>query len=75
MGMPDGSRGLAVTGIEPGSPAERAGVRQGDLIVSVDGQAVNSVADLRSALAKDKSNVRLRVRRGDGYLFLAVPTA
>src|SRR5215472_6327935 len=47
MGMPDGSHGLAVMGVEPGSPAERAGIRQGDLIVGIDGQSVNSVADLR----------------------------
>src|SRR5262249_33594362 len=66
LGVPDGTHGLAVMGVQPGSPAERAGVREGDLIVSVDGQSVNSVADLRSALAKDKSSVRLRVRRGDG---------
>jgi S1-C subfamily serine protease len=50
-------------------------VRRGDVIVSVDGQSVDNVSDLRSALAKDKSNARLRIRRGDGYLFLAVPTA
>jgi len=75
LGMPDGSRGLAVMGVESGSPAERAGVREGDLIVGVDGQAVSSVSELRSALEKSKGSARLRIRRGDGYLFLAVPNA
>jgi len=75
LGLPEGSHGVAVAGVESGSPAERAGVRQGDVIVAVDGQAINNVSELRSALAKDKSNVRLRIRRGDGYLFLAVPIA
>jgi S1-C subfamily serine protease len=75
LGLPEGSHGVTVAGVESGSPAERAGVQQGDVIVAVDGQAINNVAELRSALAKDKSNVRLRIRRGDGYLFLAVPIA
>jgi len=74
--LPSGSHGVAVTGVEPGSPAERAGVREGDVIVSVNGQAVNDVGELRSALSKEKAaGTVLRVRRGDGYLFLAVPTA
>jgi serine protease Do len=77
IGLPSGSHGLAVTGVEPGSAAERAGVREGDLIVSVNGQQVNDVSELRSALGKSKKDetTRLRIRRGDGYLFLAVPTA
>ena len=33
--------------VSPGSPAERAGVRGGDFIVAVDGQAVSSNADAR----------------------------
>src|SRR5262249_48553696 len=75
LGLPEGSHGVAVAGVESGSPAERAGVRQGDVIVSVDGQAVSNVSELRSALAKDKSNVRLGMRRGAGSLFLAFPIA
>jgi S1-C subfamily serine protease len=75
LGLPDGSRGLAVAGVEPGSPAERAGVREGDVIVAVNGRAVNDAGELRSALAREKAGTLLRIRRGDGYLFIAVPTA
>ncbi|HEV8117400.1 MAG TPA: Do family serine endopeptidase [Thermoanaerobaculia bacterium] len=74
--LPAGSHGLAVTGVEPGSPAERAGVREGDLIVSVNGQPVHDGGELRSALSKEKdADTLLRIRRGDGYLFLTVPAA
>jgi serine protease Do len=74
--LPAGSHGLAVTGVEPGSSAERAGVREGDLIVSVNGQPVRDAAELRSALLKEKDAATLlRIRRGEGYLFLTVPAA
>jgi S1-C subfamily serine protease len=49
VGLPD-EEGLLVREVEPGSPAERGGVRQGDLVVAAGGHDVRSVADLRDAL-------------------------
>ncbi|NSY41594.1 DegQ family serine endoprotease [Leisingera sp. ANG59] len=46
----DTGTGAVVTQVEPGSPAEEAGLQPGDLIVSVDGQAVAGSADLRSQI-------------------------
>ncbi len=45
MGLPD-SNGALVNSIEPGSAAERGGIEIGDVIVSVNGQAVATSADL-----------------------------
>ena len=39
--------GALVAAVDPGSPAERAGVRRGDVIVGVDGRPVRGPADLR----------------------------
>ncbi len=37
---------LVVSGVAPGGPAEKAGIRRGDLIVAVAGRAVVDLADL-----------------------------
>jgi len=42
---------LLVVTVEPESPAERAGILIGDLIVGINGQTVSGVDSLRSALA------------------------
>jgi Do/DeqQ family serine protease len=41
-------RGALVTQTDPGSPSERAGIKAGDVIVAVDGEAIDSSADLRN---------------------------
>ncbi len=45
------SRGVLVTGIEPGSPAETAGVQRGDLIAELDHERLGSTAQLRNLVA------------------------
>jgi Do/DeqQ family serine protease len=41
------SGGAAVTAVDPGSPGERAGVRRGDVVVSVDGFEPTSAEEFR----------------------------
>jgi tetratricopeptide (TPR) repeat protein len=43
----------------PGSPAEKAGVVAGDLVMGADGQAVKATADLLAAMAAKKPGDRL----------------
>ncbi|MGE0456501.1 MAG: DegQ family serine endoprotease [Vicinamibacteria bacterium] len=70
--LPRGSRGAVVTEVEPGEAAESAGLRQGDVIVSVNGNRVDGVGsfDEQIEALKDEGIARLRVRRGNGYLFV-----
>jgi serine protease DegQ len=44
--------GLIVLDVQSGTPAEQAGIKPGDVIVSVDGQQMNQVEDLIAALHK-----------------------
>jgi serine protease Do len=72
--MPRGVRGVVVMEVEPGSNAEESGLQRGDVVVSVDGRAVESVDGLETELAKAKAVgvARLRVRRAGGQFFSAV---
>ncbi|HJV30496.1 MAG TPA: trypsin-like peptidase domain-containing protein [Gaiellaceae bacterium] len=59
--------GAQVAAVTSGSPADRAGLKQGDLITEVDGEQV-SADDLRRAVAGHKpgDKVELTVRRDGG---------
>jgi serine protease Do len=65
VGLPERD-GLLVRGVEPGSPAEAAGLAEGDLLVAVDGRALTSVDDLYDALdaAAPGGSVEVTVVRG-----------
>lgn len=63
------SAGLVVE--EASGPAERAGIREGDVILSVNGVAVRDADQLRSLSARN-GVVALRIRRGDTTIFVPV---
>ena len=55
-----------------GGAAARAGIQQGDVIVSVNGAPVKDLEQLREAVAKSRNQVALLVRRGDDQIFIPV---
>lgn len=48
--------GVLVVRVAPETPAARAGLRDGDVIVAAEGQAVSDVAELRWALSRPGAN-------------------
>jgi S1-C subfamily serine protease len=54
--------GVEVVEVVSGSPADRAGVREGDLIVEVDGRAVESAADLQRMMVAEVIGIELTAR-------------
>ena len=59
--------------INPGQPAERAGLRRGDVIAAVNGQAMTSTAQFREAIAKHPATaITIGVVRGDVRQDIAV---
>jgi serine protease Do len=60
------AQGVLVTNVAPGSPAERAGLQRGDVILSVRGRTVADPQALYRALTgiKPGESVPLHVHRG-----------
>ena len=56
-----GDTAVRVVEVVPGGPAAAGGLRPGDRIVTLDGQPVRSVDDLRRALARDAVGRNLEV--------------
>jgi serine protease Do len=57
--------GLLVRGVEDGSPADRAGIREGDLIIEAAGTSVPDPDSLNEALATSGLPIELKIVRGD----------
>src|SRR6266571_8266232 len=65
VGLPD-TEGLLISEVAEGSPAARAGLAQGDLIVAATGRPVHTVDDLFDALQAARGTIELNVVRGTG---------
>ena len=58
--------GVLVGSVEDGSPADKAGLKVGDIITAIDGEEIDSSFGLRKALRekKDGDSVRIEALRG-----------
>ncbi len=71
-------KGVIVTEVKPGSPADEAGLREGDVIVKAGAtprtlKSVKSIDDLLDAVRKaGSSGVLLKVVRGDGVIYVVL---
>jgi serine protease Do len=66
--------GVLVAGVEPGSAADKAGVRQGDVILEVNRNKAGSVADVQAEAKKREGGgpLLLLLKRGEASLFAAL---
>jgi serine protease Do len=70
----ESDKGVVVTSVEGGSPAEDAGFQEGDVIRQIERQPVGSVAQFGKLMAKYKGEktVLFLVERGGARLFVTV---
>ncbi len=73
FGAPDGE-GVLVREVNTGSPAEKAGVKSGDVITSLNGERIRSLGDLREKLAgkREEKTVKLGVLRNKSEVSITV---
>jgi S1-C subfamily serine protease len=67
-------RGVLITGVQQSGPAAAAGLRPGDVVVSVAGRAVSTPVQMRNAVAalKPRQVAAIGVQRGGESLELKV---
>jgi serine protease Do len=68
------SKGVVVSNVDDGSPADEAGLRRGDVLVEANQKKLDSLRDYRAALGRVGSgdSLLLLVRRGDSVLYVAL---
>jgi serine protease Do len=73
FGAPDGE-GVLVREVNSGSPAEKAGVKSGDVITSIDGDRIRSLGELREKLSdkRDSKTIKVGVLRNKSPMSLTV---
>jgi serine protease Do len=73
LGLPTASRGAAITDVSAGSPAARAGLQPGDVILDVDRRPVGSADEASRLLAQRGPGAHLlRVHGRSGVRFVSV---
>jgi len=58
----DKPRGALVTSVEKGTPAEKAGIKEGDLIIAFNGKEVRDVQHLRSMVAHEGPGKKVKIK-------------
>uniref|UniRef100_A0A8C6ZWV5 HtrA serine peptidase 2 n=1 Tax=Nothoprocta perdicaria TaxID=30464 RepID=A0A8C6ZWV5_NOTPE len=70
-GFPDVSHGVLIHKVIVGSPAHQAGLKAGDIVLEINGQASRRAEDVYEAV-RTQQNLALLVRRGGDALLLSV---
>ncbi len=76
LSLPNDARGVVIAAVKQGSPADQAGLQQGDVIVGVGNQPVDNpgqaVHDIHAAISGANHAVALRILRNGQPIYVAI---
>ena len=70
--IPSRVQGVIVSDVEPGSPADRAGIEEGDIITAVNRVSVRSMGSFRRAIPKKAKEILLRIYKRGAFTFVVL---
>ena len=68
--LKDGTKGISIDTVEKSSPAAQAGLHQEDVIIGVNRNRVQSIAELRKVLESKPAVIALQVMRGNESIYI-----
>ncbi len=70
----DSTTGVKLSGVSEGSPAEKGGLKGGDIVIGFGGQPIATIYDYTQSLAKHKpgETVEVKVKRGGKEVLLKI---
>lgn len=57
----DSQRGVVVAQVQGGSPAAKAGIEAGDIVISIDGKAIDSAAEMRNEIGSRRIGDKIKL--------------
>ena len=61
LGLAKGTRGVLILEVTPGAPADKAGLKRGDVVLSIEGKGVTSWEDLRLIIAETTPGTKVKL--------------
>ena len=68
--LKDGGKGIKIDEVVKGSPAAQAGLQKDDVIIGVNRDRVNSIAEMRKVLTAKPAIIALQIVRGNESIYL-----
>lgn len=68
--LKDGTKGIVISDVEKGSAAAQVGLHKDDVIIGINRQRTQSIADMRKVLETKPSVIALNVMRGEESIYL-----
>ncbi|SFT87828.1 DegQ peptidase. Serine peptidase. MEROPS family S01B [Kosakonia arachidis] len=68
--LKDGTKGISINNVEKGSAAAQAGLHKDDVIIGINRERVQSIAEMRKVLETKPSIMALHIVRGNDSIYL-----